>query len=115
MWTAALRIKAWGGFPVYPCDVMLLSGKQKSFAERFVPGPQDLPGNPRVGKLADGKDAGRLIAKQHGKARLETIRPAGQSGALEISTQAGASSTPIPWAITGLGTAGSSEAEPTCR
>ena len=70
MWTAALRIKAWGGFPVYPRDVMLLGGKQKSFAERFVPGPQYLPGNPSVGELADGKGAGWLIAKQHGKARL---------------------------------------------
>ena len=62
---AAPRIEGGGGLPVYPGDIVLLAGEQKRLAKRFVPGPQDLPGDPGVGKLADGKDAGGLVAKQH--------------------------------------------------
>ena len=49
----------------------------ESFAQRFVPGSQDLPGNPGVGKLADGEDAGGLVAKQHVGPMVQT---AGRTG-----------------------------------
>jgi hypothetical protein len=46
---------------------VLLGGEQKRLWQSFAPGAQNLSGYPGMGRLADGENAGGLIAEQHWK------------------------------------------------